>query len=390
MMPSRVLGIKLQKQIFEATLSTTNTHDYIGGIEYQDNTLEAIYTDEGRAKPYGTTYRYEYTIKDHLGNSRVMFSDINNDGLVDENEIIQEDHYYPFGLKHEGYGRNVTQGENFYQFNGKELNQDFGLDMYDYGARWYDASVGRWFAIDPLAEKYVGFSPFNYVVGNPIMFIDLDGRYVDYGDNDKAKALVERAKKEDENFAATWKILEESDVTYSFNFLGEQNYMDEGKNGSSKPGSFSSDGEKVYINFHQITYAPSDGEFTSLIHETEHAMQFEHGELGFKKTNLKDEDGKNIWQPILYDIMDEVKAFEAGMSAPGASTDRLERYKGKDDEGKMEYVSKKSDQYKSMYKKAQERIKVGLPAEESNLSSQKELIKNGSVFMKPYKERKNE
>jgi hypothetical protein len=73
-----------------------------------------------------------------------MFSDINNDGLVDENEIIQEDHYYPFGLKHEGYGRNVTQGENFYQYNGKELNVDFGLDMYDYGARFgvYPESSG--------------------------------------------------------------------------------------------------------------------------------------------------------------------------------------------------------------------------------------------------------
>jgi RHS repeat-associated protein len=111
----------------------------------------------------------------HLGNSRVMFCDVNNDGLVDESEIIQEDHYYPFGLKHEGYGRTITQGENFYQYNGKELNEDFGLDMYDYGARFYDASVGPWFAIDPLAEKYVGFSPFNYVVNNPVLLLDPDG-----------------------------------------------------------------------------------------------------------------------------------------------------------------------------------------------------------------------
>jgi hypothetical protein len=46
-----------------------------------------------------------------------MFCDVDNDGIVTESEIIQEDHYYPFGLKHEGYGRNVTQGENFYQYN---------------------------------------------------------------------------------------------------------------------------------------------------------------------------------------------------------------------------------------------------------------------------------
>jgi RHS repeat-associated protein len=168
--------VKLQKQTFDNSDQTTNTHDYIGGIEYQGNVLEAIYTDEGRAKPFGTAYRYEYTIKDHLGNSRVMFCDIDNDGIVTESEIIQEEHYYPFGMRHEGYGRTITQGENFYQYNGKELNEDFGLDMYDYGARWYDASVGRWHGVDPLAEAFFVHSPYNYGVNNPIMMIDPDGR----------------------------------------------------------------------------------------------------------------------------------------------------------------------------------------------------------------------
>jgi RHS repeat-associated protein len=177
-------GVKLQKQTFESVLSTTNTHDYIGGIEYQDNVLEAIYTSEGRAMPNGAnTYRYEYTIKDHLGNSRVMFCDVDNDGIVTESEIIQEDHYYPFGMRHEGYGRTITNAENFYQYNGKELNEDFGLDMYDYpeisgqvGARFYDASVGRWFAIDPLAEDFYEWSGYNYVLGNPVMLVDPDGK----------------------------------------------------------------------------------------------------------------------------------------------------------------------------------------------------------------------
>ena len=106
-----------------------------------------------------------------------MFSDIDNDGQVDENEIIQEEHYYPFGMRMEGYGRTITHGENDYQYNGKELNTDFGLDMYDYGARFYDASVSRWFSIDPLAQEFYSLSIYNFVKNNPIIYIDPDGKY---------------------------------------------------------------------------------------------------------------------------------------------------------------------------------------------------------------------
>ena len=80
-----------------------------------------------------------------------------------------------FGSKH---GRMVTGTENHYTYNGKELNSDFDLDWLDYGARWYDASIARWSAVDPLAEKYIPYTPYNYVLNNPIMLIDPDGREV--------------------------------------------------------------------------------------------------------------------------------------------------------------------------------------------------------------------
>ncbi|BDS09823.1 RHS repeat-associated core domain-containing protein [Aureispira anguillae] len=70
-------------------------------------------------------------------------------------------------------------GANKYQYNGKELNEDFGLNWNDYGVRWYDASIGRWNAVDPLAGDYMPWSGYNYVLGNPLKYIDPDGMRVE-------------------------------------------------------------------------------------------------------------------------------------------------------------------------------------------------------------------
>jgi RHS repeat-associated protein len=66
-------------------------------------------------------------------------------------------------------------GVNAYQYNGKELNEDYGLNWNDYGARWYDASIGRWNGIDPLAVLTNEVSPYAYVSNNPILMNDPTG-----------------------------------------------------------------------------------------------------------------------------------------------------------------------------------------------------------------------
>jgi RHS repeat-associated protein len=70
-------------------------------------------------------------------------------------------------------------GQNKYQYNGKELNQDFGLDWNDYGARFYDAATARWTAVDPLAESYKRWSPYDYTKDNPVKYIDPTGMSVE-------------------------------------------------------------------------------------------------------------------------------------------------------------------------------------------------------------------
>ncbi|QQS28147.1 MAG: RHS repeat-associated core domain-containing protein [Sphingobacteriales bacterium] len=73
---------------------------------------------------------------------------------------------------------------NNYQYNGKELNEDFGLHWMDYGARWYNPQINRWGQVDPLAEKYVNICPYAYVANNPMIFVDPDGRNTAYYDQD--------------------------------------------------------------------------------------------------------------------------------------------------------------------------------------------------------------
>ena len=87
--------------------------------------------------------------------------------------IFEENNYYPFGLKHKGYN-DYTPTSNKYKYNGKELQDELNLNVYDYGARNYDPALGRWMNIDPLAEKMSRYSPYNYCFDNPIRFTDPD------------------------------------------------------------------------------------------------------------------------------------------------------------------------------------------------------------------------
>lgn len=180
-------GTRLKKQVVP-TSAATQTTDYINGFQYVDNVLKFFPHPEGYVEFKNNQYLYTYQYKDHLGNVRLTYRDgyknhpteeNPKNGTIEVTEIIEENNYYPFGLKHKGYNEladySVTNKYK-YAYSGMEWQPELGLDLYDFGARNYDPAIGRWLNIDPLAEEMRRFSPYNYAFNSSIMFVDPDGR----------------------------------------------------------------------------------------------------------------------------------------------------------------------------------------------------------------------
>ncbi len=137
--------------------SQNTQQEYIDAVEYKGGVLEAIYLEDARVVFDSGVFRdWEYYLRDHLGNNRVVFKD-NGSGQA---EMVQESHFYPFGMEMEGdwTQSNTADPENNYLYNGKELDQDFGLDWYHYGFRMYDPQIGRFTGVDPISDQFAWVS----------------------------------------------------------------------------------------------------------------------------------------------------------------------------------------------------------------------------------------
>jgi RHS repeat-associated protein len=182
--------------------------DYLDGFQYVNHALNFFPHAEGFVDVKGTNaegykYFYVYNYTDHLGNIRVSYGFDPDTKTV---KTLEENHYYPFGLKHTNYNtykrkfikddnppinptpgvlglvgfstRQIVSGDLItykYKYNGKEFQDELGLNVYDYLFRQYTPDIVRFTTIDPMADFVNYQSPYVFSDNNPVMNIDDDG-----------------------------------------------------------------------------------------------------------------------------------------------------------------------------------------------------------------------
>lgn len=169
-------GIKQKKAV-----STGTTTEYAGNYIYENGKLTFFDHAEGYVEPRnpdnlseGFDYVYQYT--DHLGNIRLSYKNVGSSSNVNL-EIQEENNYYPFGLRHKGYNNVVSSNANSvaskFKYNGKELEESLGLNLYEMDMRQYDPAIARWTSIDPVTHW--SMSTYNAFDNNPVYFADPSG-----------------------------------------------------------------------------------------------------------------------------------------------------------------------------------------------------------------------
>ncbi len=165
-------GTKLRVRYYLSSGALDKERNYFSGFEYEKAqtgsfAMTQFPMSEGRVTCSGSTYAYEYQMKDHLGNVRASFTCTSGSPSMQ-----QEDYYYPFGLS---FRMQDAASANRYLYNGKEKEDFHNLGWNDYGARFYDPQLGRWHAVDPEGFVKPFLSPYVYCFNNPIMFTDPTG-----------------------------------------------------------------------------------------------------------------------------------------------------------------------------------------------------------------------
>ncbi len=167
-------GNKLQQKIILDEQTTPDdshfidgvkTKDYIGNQELINGKINRIKFAGGYIEKDQTgSWSYNFYINDYQGNIRCV-TDASG-------KVIQRNDYYPFGLP---YASNTNSNAQPYKYGGKEYIKNLELDMYDFEARMMNPAIGRFTMMDSYTENYAPYSPYCFVLNNPIVFSDPDG-----------------------------------------------------------------------------------------------------------------------------------------------------------------------------------------------------------------------
>ena len=264
-------------------------------------------------------YMYIYLSNDNMARTdqqpsvvEVYFDDFKVTQV--KSPVIQAEDYYPFGLTFNEYSRENSVA-NQYLYNGKEKQDELGLDWLDYGARMYDPAISRWMAGDPLADKYFQFSPYAYVANNPIKFIDPDGKRIRFaeGASKEFKQAFKQAVQYLKAHGASGMLrsLESSKETY---------YIKEGES----VGQFSQKTKTITwdTNMGAIT---NKGEILSpaavLNHEADHANQYDKNSDQYSKDRkTKDAQYDNKEEKRVIEGSEQDTAHKTGETKEGDVT----------------------------------------------------------------------
>ncbi|TGD56530.1 DUF6443 domain-containing protein [Flavobacterium humi] len=184
-------GVKLQKNVTQG--STVTATQYFNGFQYTDGVLQFFAHDEGYVNNTvvngNNVYNYVFNYTDHLGNVRLSYGVDPATGVL---KVLEENNYYPFGLKHKNYNMSqktyIKNGgvvvlepcnscAKTYQvkFNGREWQDELGLNKTAMDYRQYDSAIGRFDSVDVLAEVFSDKTPYSFSFNNPVFYGDPTG-----------------------------------------------------------------------------------------------------------------------------------------------------------------------------------------------------------------------
>ena len=179
--PNITVPIGGTRELSPSEILSADSTDYLlgGTLTMRNGRIDKYLFDEGYCQavkvpftPGQDSFTFYYYDRDHLGSVRQV---IEAEG-TDQGTVVQKMSYYPSGLQ---FCNSTTDSDvQPRRYNGKEYDKMHGLNTYDYGARQYNPVTARWDRMDPLCEKYYGVSPYAYCAGNPMNFIDPDGRKI--------------------------------------------------------------------------------------------------------------------------------------------------------------------------------------------------------------------
>ena len=253
---------------------------YTGSLVYNNGTFESASFGGGRivGTNNGANSEVHYFLTDHLGSTRVV-AKVTSTGMVD----LDRKDYYPFGKAWKQAG--LPTSDNRYLFSGKErsnicLEDDYNsiVPLYDFGRRNYYPDGVFFLQQDPLLEKYYSIGQYNYCAGNPIKFMDLDGRKLFFAsgvsESFKQKFSATVQYMNDRGSSGDLAALEASDQVY---YIGETN-------SEGKTDTFSTDEQTIYWD-PDTAYQTDEGIWLSpatvLAHEAGHAKKYDQNPAQF-------------------------------------------------------------------------------------------------------------